>query len=198
MVRAERLRERPGAPRGYAVAELAERAGVPVRQVEAIEAAEATSMPSLVATARALERNPHPLLLTAGFLGDRYVAPALAGLFLVGDEFPDGWGGWAPERLASARKLVRDPTVEGPAVRRLAAEVFGVAGVEETRWGERSATAYGRGEYAREITLLIDFWGYFDYRCWAASTTAVTWERLATTAAHVCEADLPRPAGAIA
>jgi transcriptional regulator with XRE-family HTH domain len=150
-------------PAGLSIRELARRAGVSAAQVSRIESGQ-VAKPShdiLVALARALNRNPLPLLILAGHLYGDEARAALAPLFRNGAELPEEWSGWPAYDLATVRKLL---TAEGEpstdALLTIAADVFRVQETDETLWDESHALAMARGEDASQLRELMSIWRY--------------------------------------
>jgi len=87
-ISAARARGGVDVPAGLSVRELARRAGVSAAQVSRIEGGQVNrpSREILVALARALNRNPLPLVILAGHLDAREARDALAPLFREGAE----------------------------------------------------------------------------------------------------------------
>ena len=105
-----RARGGVGVPAGLSVRQMAKRAGVSAATLSRIEA-DQVRKPShdiLVALARALNRNPLPLLILAGHLDANEARGALAPLFREGAELPEEWAEWARYDLNTVRRLLRE------------------------------------------------------------------------------------------
>jgi transcriptional regulator with XRE-family HTH domain len=133
---------------GISIRELGRRAGVSAAQLSRIEAGqvEQPSIDTLVAVARALDRNPKPLLIASGHIGREEALATLRPMFRehrsgvydpdVDSELVDEWAhGWE-ERLEEARALLAQDEPREQALRELAADVFFTYETEETMWWE--------------------------------------------------------------
>jgi transcriptional regulator with XRE-family HTH domain len=131
---------------GFSIRELGRRAGVSAAQLSRIEAGhvEQPSIETLVAVARALDRNPTPLLIVSGHIGRDEALATLRPMFRehhaaeydpdVDSELVDDWAhGWQ-ERLDEARSLLAQDEPDEQALRALAADVFVTYETEETMW----------------------------------------------------------------
>jgi transcriptional regulator with XRE-family HTH domain len=147
---------------GLSLRELARRSGVSVAQVSRIEASQVLkpSREILVALARALDRNPLPLLILAGHLNLEEARQALQPLFREGAELPDEWGAWAAFTLDDTRRLLASPDTRANQITAIAADVFLVAETEETLWNESDALALARGRDATDLRELMDIWRF--------------------------------------
>jgi transcriptional regulator with XRE-family HTH domain len=168
MLAAARAKGGVGVEAGLSVRELGRRAGVSAAQLSRIESGQVArpSREILVALARALNRNPLPLLILAGHLEADEAQAALAVLFRAGAELPDEWGS-AHHRydLALVRRIVTQS--ETPALEKLriiAAEVFAVEETDETLWDDSYLLAMTRGEHAAEDRELMEIWRYIGER----------------------------------
>lgn len=133
---------------GISIRELGRRAGVSAAQLSRIEAGqvEQPSIDTLVAVARALDRNPKPLLIVSGHIGREEALATLRPMFRehrsgeydpeVDSELVDDWAhGWE-KRLEEARALLAQDHPDEQALRGLAADVFFTYETEETMWWE--------------------------------------------------------------
>lgn len=133
---------------GISIRELGRRAGVSAAQLSRIEAGlvERPSIDTLVAVARALDRNPRPLLIVSGHIGREEALATLRPMFRdhrsgeydpeVDSELVDDWAhGWE-QRLVEARALLAQDEPDEQALRELAADVFFTYETEETMWWE--------------------------------------------------------------
>jgi transcriptional regulator with XRE-family HTH domain len=133
---------------GFSIRELGRRAGVSAAQLSRIEAGqvEQPSIDTLVAVARALDRNPKPLLIVSGHIGRDEALATLRPMFRehrsgeydpdVDSEIVDEWAhGWQ-ERLDEARALLGQDEPDEHELRALAADVFFTYETEETMWWE--------------------------------------------------------------
>ncbi len=154
-------------PADLSVRELARRAGVSAAQVSRIESGlvRRPSREILVALARALNRNPLPLIILAGHLEATEAQSALAPLFRNGAELPEEWGDWTRYDLETVRRLLTEP--DPPAIEFLhaiAADVFRVQETDETLWDDSHTFAMSRGEHAAELRELMGIWRYIGDR----------------------------------
>lgn len=133
---------------GISIRELGRRAGVSAAQLSRIEAGqvEQPSIDTLVAVARALNRNPKPLLIVSGHIGREEALATLRPMFRehrsgvydpeVDSELVDEWAhGWGT-RLEEARALLAQDEPDEQALRALAADVFFTYETDETMWWE--------------------------------------------------------------
>jgi transcriptional regulator with XRE-family HTH domain len=156
-----------GVPARLSVRELARRAGVSAAQVSRIESGQVTrpSREILVALARALNRNPLPLIVLAGHMDAAEAQAALAFMFRNGAELPEEWRDWPRYDLATVRTIVtqaRTPAMEK--LRVIAADVFRVQETDETLWDDSYLLAMVRGEHAAEDRELMEIWRYIGER----------------------------------
>jgi hypothetical protein len=112
----------------------------------------------LVTIARALDRNPLPLLILAGHISGDEARIALEPMLREGAELPEEWGEWASCSLAEARILLRKPDSGEAELRRLAADVFAVAETDETLWDESHTLLLAHGE--RDLLQLVGIWRF--------------------------------------
>lgn len=133
---------------GLSIRELGRRARVSAAQLSRIEAGkvEQPSIDTLVAVARALERNPKPLLVVSGHIGSDEAIQWLRDVLREhrGEEYDpehdselvDEWTyGWR-ERLDEARTLLEEKEPDENKVKAVAADVFFTTETEETMWWE--------------------------------------------------------------
>src|SRR5262245_27832986 len=152
-------------PPGQSVRQLAKRAGVSAAQLSRIENGQ-VNKPSheiLVALARALNRNPLPLLILAGHLDSERARAELAPLFRPGAELPEEWawsvqtGAW---EIDNVRAVLASPDTSADDLHDLAALVFVAAETAETLWYDSYQLAMARGERAAELRELMSIWRY--------------------------------------
>ncbi len=155
---------------GLSIRELGRRAGVSAAQLSRIEAGqvEQPSIDTLVAVARALDRNPKPLLIASGHIRRAEALATLRPMFRehrsdvydpeFDSELVDEWAhGWE-ERLKEARALLAQDEPNEQALRGLAADVFFTHETEETMWWESFLApllAQHGGEELREHVRLF-------------------------------------------
>lgn len=154
-------------PANLSVRELARRAGVSAAQVSRIESGKVKrpSREILVALARALNRNPLPLVILAGHLDATEARSALAPLFREGAELPEEWGAWARYDLETVRRLLTEPvTPPLEYLQAIAADVFRVEETDETLWDDSHTLAMARGTDAAELSELMGIWRYIGDR----------------------------------
>jgi hypothetical protein len=137
-----------------------------VAQVSRIEASQVLkpSREILVALARALDRNPLPLLILAGHLNLEEARQALQPLFREGAELPEEWGSWATFTLDANRRLLASPDTRADQINAIAADVFLVAETEETLWNESDALVLARGSDATDLRELMGIWRFIGAR----------------------------------
>jgi transcriptional regulator with XRE-family HTH domain len=145
------------------VRELARRASVSHTQVGRIEAGE-VGRPSrhvLVALARAMDRNPVPLLILAGHLAGEEARVALEPMFRRGAELPEEWHGVARSLdFEQASQLVRTPGASNRELRKVAEEVFSIAETDETLWDDSYNLVLAQGGAAAEVRELMGILRY--------------------------------------
>jgi transcriptional regulator with XRE-family HTH domain len=155
---------------GLSIRELGRRAGVSAAQLSRIEAGQVAqpSIDTLVAVARALDRNPKPLLIASGHIGREEALATLRPMFRENrsgvydpefdSELVDEWAhGWE-KRLEEARALLAQVEPNEQALRELAADVFFTYETEETMWWESFLApllAQHGGEELREHVRLF-------------------------------------------
>lgn len=142
--------------------ELARRAGISHTQVSRLEAGSVTkpSREVLVALARALDRNPLPLLVLAGYLTPNEAQQTLRPLFREGAELPEIWGDWTRVPLDQVRTAIREPDADPSIIRTIAADVFLVQETDETLWDDSYGLAAARGEDAAALREVMAIWRY--------------------------------------
>lgn len=154
-----RERERGGVdvPENLSIRQLALRAGVSPSQVSRIEAGQVTkpSHEVLIALARALNRNPLPLLIVAGHITGADAQRDLRRLFREGAELPDEWGDWASFSLGEVGELLEAAAPSDEQLRRLAADVFIVQETVETLWNDADQLVAARGTDAETLREVI-------------------------------------------
>jgi transcriptional regulator with XRE-family HTH domain len=153
-------------PAGQSVRQLAGRAGVSPAQLSRIENGQVRkpSHEILVALARALNRNPLPLLVLAGHLQGAEARDALRPLFRDGAELPGEWGDWTRFKLDEVRSILLDPGASEDDVRAIAADVFRVEETDETLWDDSYQLGMARGQDASELRELMSIWRYIGGR----------------------------------
>jgi transcriptional regulator with XRE-family HTH domain len=156
---------------GLSIRELGRRAGVSAAQLSRIEAGrvDQPSLDTLVAVARALDRNPKPLLIVSGHIGRDEALALLRWTFRehrsgeydpeVDSELVDEWAhGWE-SRLAEARALLARDEPDEHELRALAADVFFTYETEETMWWESFLApllaAHGSDELREHVHLFL-------------------------------------------
>lgn len=155
---------------GFSMRELGRRAGISAAQISRIESGEVDqpSLDTLVEIARALDRNPMPLLIVAGYVKTGEARPLLSEMFrenqeaeydpAVDSELVEVWRYYGQDdEIEKARALLADPESTGDAIRELAAEVFYTAETDETLWGSWLAAVTGDTP-GPEIQLLMSHW----------------------------------------
>jgi transcriptional regulator with XRE-family HTH domain len=112
----------------------------------------------LVAIARALNRNPVPLLILAGHVTGEDARRELRYLFRHEAELPEEWGAWVRFDLARVRALLADPNASAQDLGTIAADVFRVQETQETLWDDSYELASARGEGAAQLRRLMAVW----------------------------------------
>jgi transcriptional regulator with XRE-family HTH domain len=149
-------------PAGMSIRRLARRAGVSAAQISRIEVGHVLkpSREILVALGQALNRNPLPLLVLAGYLTGADAQTALRPFFREGAELPEEWGDWANLPLDVVRHRLQDPEATDDEIRQIAADMFSVQETDETLWDDSYALALGRGTDAEQLLELMGIWRY--------------------------------------
>jgi transcriptional regulator with XRE-family HTH domain len=144
--------------------ELARKAGISHSQVSRIESGKVMkpSRSHLVDIARALDRNPLPLLIISGYYSREEAQQALRPLFRSEAELPQVWGDWAIYDLEETEEILRNPEASDDDVLQLAADVFHVEESQETEWDDSYQLAAATGENAMELQELMSIWRYLD------------------------------------
>jgi transcriptional regulator with XRE-family HTH domain len=144
--------------------ELARRAGISAAQISRIESGQ-TLKPSreiLVSLARALNRNPLPLLVLAGHLTDAEAQRELGAFFREGAEAPQEWGEWTRMPLDEARRALTTAEPDPARIQAIAADLFLIQETAETLWDDVYATMMARGEHAAQLRELMSNWRELD------------------------------------
>lgn len=139
--------------------ELGRRAEVSHTQISRIESG-AVLKPApeiLHALARALERNPRPLLILAGHITGADAQAELAPMFRPGAELLQEWGDWARFSVDEVRGVLSDPSASGEDLLTIAADVFAAGESTETLWFPEDDTIV-RGEGQADLRSLISGW----------------------------------------
>ncbi len=155
---------------GFSIRELGRRAGISAAQISRIEAGEVDqpSLDTLVELARALDRNPKPLLIVSGYVGLEDARRTLKEMFrenqgssydtAVDSELVEVWHHYGQDDdLAKARKLLADPNAIDDQIRELAVEVFLTAETDETLWDSWLNAVAGDAP-GPELQLLMNHW----------------------------------------
>lgn len=155
---------------GFSIRELARRAGVSAAQISRIEsgAVDQPAVDTLIAVARALDRNPKPLLIVSRHISGDEARAVLATMFRehagqaydpeVDSELVDEWAhGWE-RKLAKARELLAQPEIKDEKLRRLAGDVFLTAETEETLWWDSWLGPLLQQEGGEELRTLVGYW----------------------------------------
>lgn len=160
VVRAARKAGGVGVPGGMSSRQLAVRAEVSPAQVNRIENDQVVRprREILVALARALNRNPLPLLILAGHVPAEEGRRELQHFFRAGAELPEEWGPWARFDVEHVRALLADPNAHEDDLRAVAADVFRAQETDETLWDDSYELAAARGENAAQLRRLMAIW----------------------------------------
>lgn len=144
------------------VRELARQAGISHTQISRVESGEVAkpSRDVLVSTAKALDRNPIPLLIMAGHYDLEEAKSALRPMFREEAELPQVWVDWPTSTVDEVNELIRSPEATLDEVRHIAAEVFSVAESDETLWDDSYQLATARGENARQLQDFMAIWRF--------------------------------------
>jgi transcriptional regulator with XRE-family HTH domain len=147
---------------GLAVRELARRAGISHTQISRLEAGQVAkpSREVLVAIARALDRNPNPLLILAGHLHGDSARDSLKTLFREGSELAEIWSGCSDIPLQHVQAVARADHGDERDVKAIAADVFRVQESDETLWDDSYELAAASGMHAEQLRELMDIWRY--------------------------------------
>lgn len=146
-LRAARATAGAEVPSGISIRQLAKRAQVSAAQISRIENGEVLkpSREILVSLARALNRNPLPLLILAGHVAGEDARRSLLRLFREGAELPEVWEDWPRLTLDEIRQRLSQAQTAQEDIRLIAADVFSVAETAETLWNEADHLAAARG-----------------------------------------------------
>lgn len=161
LLEAERRRGGVDVPADLSIRALAKRAGVSAAQLSRIENG-LVAKPSpeiLAALARALNRNPLPLLVLAGHIDGRQAQGELRSLFFrEGAELPEEWGDWARFSLEEVRDRLHSEAISPEDLAAIAADVFRVQETDETLWDDAYNLVMARGEDAAQLRELMGIW----------------------------------------
>ena len=155
---------------GVSIRELSRRAGVSAAQISRIEAGavDQPSIDTLIAIARALDRNPKPLLIVSGHLAGPEAVAWLREIFRehcgadydpdADSELVDEWEhGWS-EKLAETRRVLANADPDERELRSIAADVFLTAETEETLWWESWLAPLLEQQGGDELRSLVQSW----------------------------------------
>lgn len=147
---------------GLAVRELARRAGISHTQISRLEAGQVAkpSREALVAIARALDRNPNPLLILAGHLHGDSARDSLKTLFREGSELVEIWSDCSEIPLDRVQAVTRAAGGAERDIKAIAADVFRVQESDETLWDDSYQLAAASGVHAEQLRELMDIWRY--------------------------------------
>lgn len=115
---------------------------------------------ALVAVARALDRNPSPLLILSGHLTEAEARDTLRPLFREGSELAEIWSGCSDLPLETVREIVHGADGDEIALRTIAVDVFRVQESDETLWDDSYALAAAKGEGADELREVMALWRF--------------------------------------
>lgn len=162
----ERQRGGVDVPPDLSLRELAKRAGVSAAQLSRIENGQvAKPRPALlVSVARALNRNPEPLLIVAGHMTGEEALTTLRNYFRDGAELPEVWGDWAALNLDDVGQVLSQSNPDDSLLRQIAADVFSVQETDETLWDDAYVIAAERGEDSAELRELMRIWRFIGGR----------------------------------
>jgi transcriptional regulator with XRE-family HTH domain len=146
---------------GYSIRELSRRAGVSAGQISRLESGEVQrpAVETLVALARAVDRNPLPLLIVGGHISGSEARGHLGRLLAEGSEFAQAWGS-AQDRqeLDRMRTAVTDSSTDEQTLRAVAQKLFLTAETEETLWHDAYLALPAQGNEAEALRDLIGAW----------------------------------------
>jgi transcriptional regulator with XRE-family HTH domain len=146
---------------GYSIRELARRAGVSAGQISRMESGEVQrpAVETLVSLARALDRNPVPLMIAAGHISGSEARGHLARLTDEGSELAEAWQSEHDrEQLDRMRAAVSEPSSDESTLRRVAQEIFLTAETEETLWHDAYLALPAQGTQAEALRELVSAW----------------------------------------
>jgi transcriptional regulator with XRE-family HTH domain len=158
---------------GMGVRELGREAGVAAPQISRLEKGEVRkpSVETLVSLARALNRNPVPLLVLAGYFDAEETRGRLAPLLADGSElledwefrFEDGKG-----KIVAARAVLEDPAATLQQLQQVAYEVWITPETHETLWDEAFFALAAPSESDHGLQELVAVWPLItrDRRAW--------------------------------
>jgi transcriptional regulator with XRE-family HTH domain len=149
-----------GVPANISIRQLAKLTDVSAAQISRIESGDVVkpSREILVALARALNRNPLPLLILAGHVSGDNARHELSHLFRDGAELPEEWGDWATFAIDEVRERLSRTATSDDDLRLIAADVFRVAETADTLWDEADQLAAARGQEGnalREVMRIL-------------------------------------------
>lgn len=146
---------------GYSIRELSRRSGVSAGQISRLESGEVQrpAVETLVALARALDRNPLPLLIVGGHIAPAEARGHLAQLLGEGTEFAMAWESThESERLDRLRAAATDASTDEQTLRRVAQQIFLTAETEQTLWHDAYLALPAQGNEAEALRELISAW----------------------------------------
>lgn len=156
---------------GLGLRELARKSGVSAAQISRIESGEVTqpSVDTLVSIARALNRNPAPLLIVSGHIAPDEARVILSEMFRPhkgsiydpdnDSELVDEWTHSGAERqVEQARSLLGDAQGSEQDLRDLAAEVFFTVETAETLWRDSFIESLAHRAGDDDLIRLVRLW----------------------------------------
>lgn len=146
---------------GLRMKDLGVRAQISGAQISRIEAGitERPSRNTLIALARALDRDPTPLLVIADHLTSEEARSALGGKLRDGAELVEEWNYW-DEDVSAARSVLDDPEAPADQIKAIAAQIFATPETEETLWHDAYIGMAAKSEDAHELRELVQQWPY--------------------------------------
>lgn len=146
---------------GLSMRDLAVRAQISGAQISRIEGGttERPSRNTLIALARALDRNPTPLLVIADHLSADEARSSLGRMLRDGSELIDEWSYWG-EDVTAARRAIADANAPAGQIKAIAAQIFATPETEETLWQDAYVGMAIEGGGEHELRELLQQWPY--------------------------------------
>ena len=142
--------------------ELARQSGVSAAQISRIEAnkIDKPSVSTLISLSKALDLNPIPLMILAGYLPRDEARARLAAFLEPDTEFSAQWSSdpGSAGRLEEMRHIVGDENSTDDLIDQVACNVFLTLETEETLWDDAFMLAGAEGEHNTDLREIAQLW----------------------------------------
>jgi transcriptional regulator with XRE-family HTH domain len=142
--------------------ELARQSGISAAQISRIEAnkIDKPSVTTLISLSKALDLNPIPLMILAGYLRRDEARARLAAFLEPGTEFSAQWSSdpGSARQLEAMRHIVGDENSSDDLIGQVACTVFLTLETEETLWDDAFLLAAAEGEHNTDLREIAQLW----------------------------------------